>query len=533
MLWSIFVLYMRTRFALLLIFDFHINRHMKFVRATSLYVLAVFSVLSYAQDPDRKHSLGIYQNLTDYNVSLLNDKVFAFDSALSQSVRVAYQRRLSNNWMLNTGITNGFILNQNLKESFVDKAYAVGIDASVLLKMNNGKLLKEKARVAPFLSFGYRTDYVSFLKKEYGVSPWLAHNQYGAGFNIKLAERSYIQLQAVLDQKLQDDFNTHMLYRIGLIQSLGKYDEVKPRINPLLDSDQDGIVDTKDKCPGLFGLQEDGGCPDTIAYAVNKIRMDSFQFLAKQQQEALDELELQNAMLRNGSDIDQTGKENNAVLIKEYEQKLTLLKAELALARNKQVTVRVDTVYKTTIVYQESYPENTAELEKLRIAKEEAEKKQREASELAAQLEIERKAARIERERLAELERIQQTQQDNIAKEEAARIAHLEQERLAAEKKAKDVLAKKVKTIDKPTKVDPVIPADKNYYIITISSPNISTAQSWLAKMKVDFPGARILPQPNGYYRVGVYGAKDKAYSLQILEQAKAMGYRDSWISVE
>ncbi|MFT6745249.1 MAG: hypothetical protein ACJAR8_001810, partial [Bacteroidia bacterium] len=79
----------------------------------------------------------------------------------------------------------------------------------------------------------------------------------------------------------------------------------------------------------------------------------------------------------------------------------------------------------------------------------------------------------------------------------------------------------------------PTIPVDKNYYIITISSPNISTAEAWLKKMRKDFSDARILPQPNGYYRVGIYAAKDKKLGLKILEKVKELGYVPAWLSVE
>ncbi len=502
---------------------------MKFRRATSLLVLVLFTLCSSAQDPDRKHSIGIYQNLTDYNVSLLNDRVFVFDSALSQSVRVAYQRRLSHNWMLNTGITNGFILNQNLKESFVNKAYAVGLDASVMLKMNNGKLLRENARVAPFLSFGYRTDYVPLMKKKYGVSPWLAHNQYGAGLNLKLAERSHLQLQALLDQKLQDDFNTHMLYRIGFTQSLGKYTEEKPRLNPLLDSDGDGVVDTRDKCPGMYGPKQDGRCPDTVAYLHNKIKMDSLQLVAKEQQESIERLELQIAMLRNGTrESFETDNEKSALLKEVYDQKLKTLQAELELAKNQPIVVRIDTVYKTEIVYKDA--DNAEEQEKLKLAQAELERKQREAEELRNRLKKEKEAARIEQERLAKLEKNQIEEQQ---RKEEARLAQLGRDKVEADKNR---LEKEGNVDgsenDKPINVDPSIPEDKNFYIITISSPNISTAESWLAKIKIDFPSARILPQPNGYYRVGVYGAKDKEYSKKMLNKVKAQGY-PAWLSVE
>lgn len=69
-------------------------------------------------------------------------------------------RRLSHTWMLNTGINNGFILNQNLKETFIPKAYSIGADIGVQFKLNNGRLMKENSFIAPFLSFGYKTDYI-------------------------------------------------------------------------------------------------------------------------------------------------------------------------------------------------------------------------------------------------------------------------------------------------------------------------------------------------------------------------------------
>jgi len=527
---------------------------MKFVRILSTASFILCLLMSSAQDPDRKHSIGIYQNFTDYNVSLLNDKVIAFDSALSQSVRVAYQRRLSRSWMLNTGLTNGFILNQSLKESFVKKAYAIGLDASVMLKMNNGTLLKENARIAPFLSFGYRSDYVPSLKKNFGVSPWLAHNQYGAGFNIKLAERSHLQLQAAIDQKLQNDFNTHMLYRIGFTQSLGKYDEVKPQKNPLLDSDKDGIVDTKDKCPGLFGLKEDNGCPDTTSYFVNKIRADSLQLLASKQKAVIEDLELKNALLRNGAKVDVKDEiAANSALKEQYESRLKELNTQLLAERNKAKEVRVDTVYKTTIVYRDKpkADETVASEEKLRLALLAAEKKEREAEALRIKLEEERRAsmlnkekealrlAEIERERLASLDKLKKLEDERLENEavqrEKDRLAAIayqkEQAGLEAEREAEVIGLRN--SVDEPTDVDPNVPADKNYYIITISSPNRSTAESWLRKMQVDFPDARILPQPNGYFRVGVYGAKDRAYSLRMLSKVKAKGYNPAWLSTE
>jgi len=55
-----------------------------------------------AQSTSSKHGIAVNQNFTDYNVNLLNDKVFSFESALTHSVRLAYQRTLSRNWEINT-----------------------------------------------------------------------------------------------------------------------------------------------------------------------------------------------------------------------------------------------------------------------------------------------------------------------------------------------------------------------------------------------------------------------------------------------
>ena len=352
------------------------------------YVFALFTffVLSETQAQDNKHSVALYQNLTDPNVDLLNNELFAFDSALYQSFRVAYVRRLSRTWMLNTGVNNGFVLNQNLKETFIPKAYALGVDIGVQFKLNNGWLMKENPFIAPFLSFGYRMDYIHKLK-EYDKSPWFFNNQYGAGFNLRMSKKTHIQTQVAMGPKLLGASATTIEYRVGLIHSLGKANQELVPNNPNIDSDQDGLVDSKDDCPGLFGSASNKGCPDTLSYFAKKVYCDSVEELALSQQKRISDLELQNAKLRSGGD--------------------------------------------TGVI--------TA----------------------------------------------------------------------------------------------PSVPADRNYYVITMSSPNISTAEAWLKKMKDNFPDALILPQPSGYYRVGIYAAKNKELGLEILEKVKKIGYVPVWLSLE
>ncbi len=220
----------------------------------------MFCGLALAQDQSRKHSIGLYQVFTDYNVELLNKKIFVFDSSLSHATRLGYQYIINPSWALNSGLSNGFILNQNLKDSYVKKAYTIGLDISLLYFTNNDRFLSQDAKVAPYLGFGYRIEYIKTLKQR-SIDPYLMHNQYILGFNIELNPRTHIQLQTALDQQLAGTFNTHLRYRMGIIQSLGPLYE-RNRKDKTFDSDFDGIADDLDKCPDVYGLAINDGCPD-------------------------------------------------------------------------------------------------------------------------------------------------------------------------------------------------------------------------------------------------------------------------------
>lgn len=424
------------------------------------YILTFISVISflytYAQDPTRKHSIGLYQSLTDYNVVLLDNQVFSFDSSLSQSTRIAYQRRLSRTWMINAGISNGIVQNQNLRESFLTRAYVMGMDAALFFKINNGRILKENPRIAPYLTFGYRMDYVLQLAK-FNENPILFLNQYGVGFNVKLSERTHIQLQSVLDQKLTSDFNTHMQYRLGITQSLGRLEDKLPKKQNVEDSDNDGIVNALDKCPNVFGSEAFGGCPpdSNLAFLVNA---DSLEQVVIDQRAELEKLQLELEELRNAGE--------NTNLAKSREQELLLRIYRLQKSKDDEILA----LKKQLMAGGGAKTPNEPEPEK-----------------------------------------------------------KVEEPKKEEPKPKAEVPAKKEEKPKEATE----IPADKNYYVITMSSPNIATSKNWLINMKKKYPDAIILPQPNGYFRVGVYVGKDKEKGLQLMEQVRKDGYEQVWLSVE
>jgi hypothetical protein len=292
-------------------------------------------------------------------------------------------------------------------------------------------------------------------------------------------------MQVAIDQKLQGNFNTNMQYRIGLTQSLGKNDELKPLINPNLDSDKDGIVDADDECPGLFGLLTNNGCPDSTKYIAEKIEKDSLSYLVKQQQLKIEDLELANAKLMSDANTLETSgadslREQELLLridTMEKDPKSSLANIEQQINQSDVDTgSTVDTMVKTGIVYDDPV---------------------------------------IERDEAKSLE------QDKLELE----LRWAEESEAEKDQALMDTSFMELEI--------PEISEDKNYYVVTISSPNLSTAESWLIKMKKDFSAARLIPQANGYYRVGVFAAKDLQLAYGILKKVKQLGYNPAWISVE
>jgi len=122
-----------------------------------LVVLLPFMGLT--QTASHKNGFGINQDFHDYNVRLLDNKITSFDSSLSQSLRISYNRYLGRSWSLSVGVTNGFLLNQTEENKLIRKSYLFGGDIDLMLTLNNGRFFPVDSRIAPYLSFGYPCPY--------------------------------------------------------------------------------------------------------------------------------------------------------------------------------------------------------------------------------------------------------------------------------------------------------------------------------------------------------------------------------------
>lgn len=120
---------------------------------------------------------------------------------------------------MGVGLSNGFISNYKIKKDIYPKLFAASADIALMLRTDNGKIFRTDARLSPFFSFGFRVDYLNNSENDIRL---VSNNQYGVDMHLRIATQTRFQLQMAIDQKLQNDFNTHPRYRFGLVQELSK-----------------------------------------------------------------------------------------------------------------------------------------------------------------------------------------------------------------------------------------------------------------------------------------------------------------------
>lgn len=104
---------------------------------------------------------------------------------------------------------------------------------------------------------------------------------------------------------------------------------------------------------------------------------------------------------------------------------------------------------------------------------------------------------------------------------------------------------KEPKSVDIPKKEEPATSAPKKevvfnkqvdgnaYYVVAISTLQLSLAKDMAKTLSIDYPIVEILPQSNGFYRVGIYATRTRSEALKILDYAKTHGITMAWLSFE
>lgn len=145
--------------------------------------------------------------------------------------------------------------------------------SSILMELDgalNFKLLKDKYFMVPYMSLGLGASL-------YNGTHYAAHAPAGLGFQFNLGQETFLNTQFLYKAAVSNAAINHLTYSLGIISP------VKERKAPPVvaappppapvekDTDGDGIVDSKDKCPTVPGTAKYDGCPvpDTDGDGIN------------------------------------------------------------------------------------------------------------------------------------------------------------------------------------------------------------------------------------------------------------------------
>ena len=232
----------------------------------SLVTLVAFTV-SYAQTDYKKGSgFGIHFIFDDFKTAaeirstslsnVLQNNEFYKTTRMSPGLAVSYLRGITNHLDF-AGTLSGSFLDYPVpdKVSTGNKDFLMELAATL-----NLKLLTDKYRVTPFLTAGIgASKYTGY----YGAFVPL-----GVGLQIKLGDNVFVLLNSQYRVAASENTAYHFYHSVGFAQTFNNPKVAAPVVVPMpviLDRDNDGVLDSLDKCPDTPGLAALQGCPDRDA----------------------------------------------------------------------------------------------------------------------------------------------------------------------------------------------------------------------------------------------------------------------------
>ncbi len=180
---------------------------------------------------------------------------------------------------LNLSINTAFVPKVNYPGTGPREASPSLIDANALVqfKLNNGRILRERAFLAPYFSTGMG---INSIRSQVGLYIPVA-----LGMRFRITKGLSFNIESMYKQSLGSGFQ-HLAHTAGIVFSMpqqkkqttpmeddrraipapmltSKEPVMRPRMSD--DADGDGITDAEDQCPNMMGLIQYAGCPQKIA----------------------------------------------------------------------------------------------------------------------------------------------------------------------------------------------------------------------------------------------------------------------------
>ncbi len=274
---------------------------MKKIIAALFLFIAIGIQNNKAQTNQHLYGIGIHFGNLEYNGDLGNSFYKFNDPQVLGGI--SFAKYMSPSWDIECLLAAGKLGYTPDRKPNQFRGTLIDFNLYAKFKFNNGKIMKEDARIAPYLFLGigdayYKSNYVSYVKlvpKGYGID---FNFPFGAGLNIRLTDLASLKLQSTFHYSVTDTYDGtqtsktnysdgYLFNTVAVVFNLGKKDTDKDGIadkkdncplTPLkvlvdkngcpLDKDGDGIADYLDKCPEVKGMITAEGCLDADADSV-------------------------------------------------------------------------------------------------------------------------------------------------------------------------------------------------------------------------------------------------------------------------
>lgn len=195
-----------------------------------------------------KWSVGIFPSMLQYQNGDNSELFKVKPSSFGVDIGIGY--RLNSSFLLEGHFMGGQLDYVAEDSSGTDlDTDLFDFNAQLQYRFDNGYILKETARVSPFLFAG-----AGVIRSKEGTGAVIP---LGAGLNVRIDDLFSVQWRTAYKLTTLDEYNffQHML---GFVWHLGAPGAEKaPK-----DSDGDGIVDKMDNCPDVPGVASNAGCPE-------------------------------------------------------------------------------------------------------------------------------------------------------------------------------------------------------------------------------------------------------------------------------
>jgi OmpA-OmpF porin, OOP family len=258
---------------------------MKKINLMLLATMVTIVAFSQTTNLKKKPSLGVSFSMKDFATpaliratsfsDVLKDNQWTKLGKMAPGLTVQYFEGLTNHIDFMGGLHGSFVdypFQPNTISSQGQDKFLVELDASL-----NFKLLTDNYCVVPYISGGLGASM-------YAGKYFAAYFPIGAGLQFNLGAATFLNLQYNNNVSVTDNSTTNFNYRLGFASPLKDNAEpVAAKVTPPApvkevvavveekDTDGDGIVDSKDKCPTIKGLAKYNGCPipDTDKDGIN------------------------------------------------------------------------------------------------------------------------------------------------------------------------------------------------------------------------------------------------------------------------